>query len=279
MPNDLEKFDSLKAEVQVFVAPAMNVRVTDARSSQEAIHALKTVKHLMLQLEKKRVEIVKPLNDQVKAVNSFAKGIEDPLARAERHLKSEVARFEAELEARREAARREEQRRLEEEERKARVEQARIQAEIEEKRQAELEALKDTAQVASKAAAFFGEDESTADQADERRRIEEQAERERAEAAIRLEREEKQREIAAKDRAWEIEQQRTKNARKVWKCEAVDLSQVPRHFLKVELNTQAVLAAARGGTTAIPGVRLWQETAIAVGAHTYIPDALLEEKD
>lgn len=81
-----------------------------------------------------------------------------------------------------------------------------------------------------------------------------------------------------KEAAYDIENARTKNMRKTWKCEVLDISQVPKEFLIITLNEKMVIAAARGGTTNIPGVRLWQESSIAFGASTYVARQALERK-
>ena len=43
MSKELEKFDSLKADITLFVAPVMKVTVSDFKSSEAAIEAGKTI--------------------------------------------------------------------------------------------------------------------------------------------------------------------------------------------------------------------------------------------
>lgn len=78
-----------------------------------------------------------------------------------------------------------------------------------------------------------------------------------------------------KQELYDIKEQGIRNARRIWKCELLDMKLVPEHFKIVELNTQAVLAATRGGQVEIPGVRVYQETSIGFG-NAYVPRGALE---
>lgn len=261
MSKELSQFDQLKADITVFVSPVSQIAVKDALSGQKAIEAAKTIKGFLNKLEGKRKELVSPLNDQVKLINSYAKDIEAPLLNAERHIKGQLIAFEEGQEKIRQQRLREEEQKRKEIEAKALAEQERVRLEFEAKRAVALAAVEDK----SEAAELFG----THDDGD-RKAVEDQLAREEAERQAQFEREAKVRAADASARAWDINATRLKNAKKSWKCEATDLSKVPREFLVITLNTAAVLAAARGGTTEIPGVRIWQETGLAIGAHTHL---------
>ncbi len=269
MSNELQTFDQLKADISLFVAPVLQVTVTDFKSSQDAIDAGKTVKKYASELEKKRKEIVGPLNDRVKLINTYAKGIEEPLLRAEQHIKSQLARFAEEQEKVRQA----ELKRIEDErreaERKAQQERQRLEDELESRRQAELDRLEREQNQCQRAAAIFGGESSVVDVEAEATKIDEQLERERLESEARFERERIERDFQAKQAAWDADQFQIKNARKTWKCQLLDITQVPKEFLIVQLNEQAVLAAARAGVQ-IPGVKTWQEMGIAFGSNTRV---------
>src|SRR4051812_21993454 len=99
----LAQFDDLKGLIAGFVAPTLEIRVTSLETSQSAIDAGRQVKHYLNQLEKKRKELVEPLNAQVKAINDYAKVIGSPLLTSEQHIKAQIVAFEAE-EAKRRAA-------------------------------------------------------------------------------------------------------------------------------------------------------------------------------
>lgn len=246
MKTELAQFDALKSELTTLVSPTLTIAVTDNLSSAKAIDAGKQVKALQKRIETKRKELVQPLNDRVKEINEYAKTIMTPLEQAEAHIKRQLSAYEIEQEK----IRWENLRRAEEERR-------RVETELRAKHDAEQAAIIDEAEVADLFGA--GSDEPSVDE--RAAEVERRQEQERARLAQE-----------AKAREYEIKQANgVKNARKVWKCEAVDLSIVPKEFLIVQLNTAAVLAAARGGATSIPGVRLWQDTQIALGANTYVP--------
>jgi hypothetical protein len=263
MSKELSVFDSLRAQIVLHVAPVAQMMVTDVASGQQAIAAVKAVKEYIDQLDEKRTGLVKPLNDQVKRINAYAKDIEGPLLAAERHIKAQLVAFEEGQERIRQAERRKEEERLREIQRAADEERNRINAEIAAKHRAEQEAL--SAQVDAEDP-FGAEDDDTA--AVDRKVLEQLQAIEAAEVVAKLDREAAVRASEAKARQYDIDAGRLKNTKKAWKAEAIDLALVPRQYLIITLNTDACLAAARGGITDIPGVKLWQETQVSIGATT-----------
>lgn len=250
--TELTQFNELKTELDTLVKPTLSMTVTSFETSATAIEAAKNVKALQKRIEAKRKDLVGPLNDQVKRINEYAKDISAPLDNAETHLKRQLTAFELEQEKIRRA-----------EYEKAETERKAREAELFKKQEAEREAL--AAQVAETAEAVdvFGADESTPSPAAvvadlEARHAEEQA-------RVTLQ---------AKEREYDIKSRGVANARKTWKCEVENVDLVPKEFLIVTLNSAAVLAAARAGVTKIVGVRLWQETSIAIGANTSVARAL-----
>lgn len=271
MSKDLAQFDSLKADITLFVAPVTGLKVTDFKSGADAIEAGKQIKSLMKQVEDKRKGLVGPLNDQVKMINDYAKNIRDPLERAEAHVKVELNRFAQEQEKiRQEELRRAEEDRLAQE-RKAEEERQRIAAEIEAKKQAQLDNLRESQDEAS---ALFGS--SGLPNEDQERAVEEAAEREKVEAEAVLEREAVIRNAQAKATEWDVNQNRIKNTAKRWKVEVVDISLVPKEFLIITLNEKMALAAARGGNKNIPGLKFSQEVSVSIGS-AYVPRRVLGE--
>jgi len=249
MKAGIVEFNELQNELAVLVAPTLEVKVTDAVSSARAIDAAKQVKSLQKRIEDQRKALVGPLNDRVKSINDYAKTIVNPLNNAETHLKRELANYEMEQEKIRQ-----------EKLRAADAERKRQEEELAEKQRKEREQLAVVQAEEATAAAMFGED-PTEPVIDRTTALEERQAIEQAKLTQE-----------AKANEYDIKRENgISGARKTWKCEAIDLNAVPREFLKIELNTQAVLAAARGGVTSIPGVRLWQETTVAIGRNTYVP--------
>lgn len=239
------QFDELKEELTKLVAPAETIKVADFPSSHSALETAKAIKGLLKRIETKRKELVEPLKKQAKTVDEYANDIKAPLERAEAHIKRELAAFE------------EAQEKIRKEElRKAEEERLRKEAELLAAQEEERENFAVNVEDEAEAADLFGCELSDPEAANiEAKKLEESQAQERA----RLD-------AKAKEREWEIKQKGVKNARKIWKCEAIDLSLVPKEFLIIELNSAAIIAAARGGVTNIPGVKIWQETTIAIGA-------------
>lgn len=257
MTQELAQFDGLKGELTEFVSPTLSLQVTNFNSCQVAIDYLKQVKNFIDRVEAKRTEMVSPLNQRVKAVNEYAREITEPLKEARQYLDRQVLAF-------REAQEKINQLKLREEEERRRKEALELAA----KQEADREALQSELSLEDRAAALFGADSET--EVVQESKVNALDELHAEEAAI----------LTSHQRAreWDIRQQTVKNTRKQWKCEALDLSKVPRQYLVITLNTAAVIAAARGGITEIPGVRLWQDLTLAVGANTYVPRAALEGK-
>lgn len=274
MSNDLAQFDSLKADVSIFVAPIKSLKVSDFKSSAEAIEAGKQVKALAKQVEDKRKALVGPLNEQVKLVNSYAKDILSPLEAAETHIKIELNRFAEEQEKiKQEEHRRAEEHRLAQE-RKAEEDRQRIASEQEAKKQAE---LKDLEVAQAEAEQMFGVSEDSAETAAQlRSEIEERNERERLENEARLDREQAIRQVQSRQVTFDINQNQIKNTRKNWKVQVVDINQVPKEFIIMELNQAMALAAARAGNTNIPGLKFTQEISVSLGSKTYVPAGALK---
>lgn len=259
MSKDLVQFDELRADIAKLVAPVSSVLVTDFQSSAVAIDAAKQIKEYLNLVEYKRKELVEPHNRVVKQINEYAKTIVEPLRAAADHVQNQLRAFEMEQEKIRN-----------EERKKAEAERQRLAAELFAKQETERQALYAQQEAAARAEAMFGaEEEKTPEQEDADLRAEEEA------LAIKQQQEQALAKAQAEAREYDIKRQGIKNARKTWKCELTDIKIVPKEFLITELNTAAVLAAARGGVTEIPGVKLWQETSIAIGSKTYVPREML----
>lgn len=228
MENQLQKFDRLSADIKIFLEPCMAVEVSDPKSCELAIVGLRELKVLLNRVEEVRTGLVKPLNDEVKKINAYAKKISEPLGGGEMHLKKQLGAWEINLE-------RERQKALKEAEEKRKKEEAELKA--------KLAAEKEEAEAMSM---FMDEKEV------KKSEIIANAQAERSVIEIN----EKQKEIEK-----EIMSNKVSGARKIWKCEIVDESLVPREFLVVDqtLVRKAMMAGARE----IPGVRIYQDTVIA----------------
>lgn len=226
--HGLQPFDQLQADITMYVVPTKSITIKSESDAVIATDAGKDVKAWGKKVEDLRKAMVAPLNDQVKKINDYAKQIVLPLQEAEAHIKRQLVSWEFELNKKR----REEQSRIEAEQR-VRAEEARKKAQEDLKRAQSITNAKDAA---------------------------------RAKAVAEAEALRTQNQIAADARKDEkaLSEMKVSNTRKVWKFEVGDLYQVPREFLI--LDTTAVRKAITDGQTMIPGLKIWQETTVALRA-------------
>lgn len=246
MSQKISQFNELQAEVSVMVRPMMSVKVVDKITADLALKSAISVKDYAKKVDALRKSLVDPLNAQVKEINSFAKGVLQPLEAAEIHIKSELAKFEMEQEKIRQ-----------EEMRKAEIVRKQKEAELLAKQEQERLAALAEIEKNKEAANIFGDDEcapvESALAALEEKQIAEQSAlfNETSEAASKIDR------------------MGVSNSAKVWKCEVENIDMVPKEFLFRTLNEKAVLAVAKSGVV-IPGVKVWQETSIRIGRNTRV---------
>ncbi len=230
--SNLQKFDQLKADITLKLSPSLEIKVSDEPSMQKALLAGKEAKHFHKMIEDKRKELVKPLNDEVKAINDYAKSITSPVAQVEAHIKSELLGYERVLEQKR----REEQARLDAEKKAKEAELAQKAREEQERKQME---------------EAFGVEEDDATQ--KRNELVSKAEQEREKAEL-------DRDTKAQQKA--ISQNKVSGTRKVWKFEITSSGEVPREYLMV--NETMIRSAVNNGIREIPGVRIYEDTQIAL---------------
>jgi hypothetical protein len=279
------EFDELHAKIQVFVSPTCNIVVSDAASNAVAAGTLKTLKDFEKQIEAKRVAAVKPLNDEVKSINDYAKKITLPLAEAEALIKkkmgaySDEERRKAEEERRQIEAKRQEEERKAAAERKAREDAARAQREAEERARVaaekkQREELARRQKEEKEARRMFGldSDEEAQQKADseaaalkakqeqERLAAQQKAEEARLAEDARLEREAQERENERRAELARIEANRPKNTRQVPNYKVVDPSKVPQTYWSID--DVRLGRDIRAGLRDVPGVEIWMETVV-----------------
>lgn len=228
--NQLQQFDKLAADITIEVQPILSLKVSDDTSAIAIRASGKNVKAHAKKVEELRVELVRPLNEEVKRINEYAKKITAPLDQAEKHVKAELVAWEKELEKKRA----EEYKRAEEE-RKRKEDEAR----------AKLLAEKESNEIA----AAFLEDPN-------------QSVKNTIVATVTAEREvtEARKEFASN--VADIQSMKVSGARRRWIFEVEDAAKVPRNFLIVD--EKAIRAAIAEGAREIAGVRIFQETSVAL---------------
>lgn len=259
--TQLKVFDQLVSEITLFVAPIKSLKILDAESSQKGIDVANNLKSYLNRVENKRKELVGPLNDQVKAINSYCKDITAPLMLADTHVRSQLDEFAS----KQEKIRRAEQARIEAE----RIETQRVLQAQREKEERELrEKLEAESERRAKAVSLFGIDDgdiekSTADLVAQQN---EEWDRKQAELAaketVRLD------EFKAKQ--WDAKQMNIKNTRVVMKVRVLDINLIPKEFLIITPNDKALVAAGKAGAK-IPGVEFYEDISVAIGRTTRMP--------
>lgn len=257
---ELAAFDKLKANIALFVQPTLEIQVVDAQTSQAAIDTAKEIKSYRDLVEKKRKELVEPLNRRVKMINDYAKTISEPLLQSENHVRGELNAFAAEQEKIRQAALRKAEAERQERERKLAEERAREEAELRERQEEE-------ARTRQEAADFFGAEDPEAVAEAARK-----AELERQELQAKYEREKMVSLVEHKQKTFDAGQAQIKNTRRNYRVRVVDISQVPKEFLIIQVNEKAALAAMKAGVK-ISGLEMDEEIAVAIGSKTYMPGA------
>jgi len=259
--SELKVFEPLVADIAAFVEPTKSITVMDAQSSQSGIEVAQSIKGYLNTIEKKRKELVGPLNERVKEINEYCKLITGPLLDADARIRNQLNSYASKQEEirRAEAAKIESERR--EAERKAREDRERLEEEIRARQDAESESH-------AEAAALFGVDGGDIELANSA--IEQKQLGEWEEAQARLDREAIERETQTKQRLWDANQKQIKNTRGTWKIRVIDLSLVPKEFLIITLNEKAAVAVGKTGFK-IAGLEFYEDFTVAIGARTRAP--------
>lgn len=230
MTNEMKPFDEQKAEIEIFVAPMRAIKVIDEKSLAFAQSAGSNIKQFMKRVEAIRDSAVRPHNEQVKRINAYAKEIVKPLDEIESLLKKELLGYHKVLQIEKEK----ELRKIEAEKQVA-IAKARAELKAKQEEQ-ELESMFDEAPDIKK-----------------------------NELVVRAEASRLETEILA-DESSKVEalsSMRVSGSRQVWSFEIKNPNEVPREFL--EIDETKIRKAVAAGAREIAGVKIFQETKIALG--------------
>lgn len=257
--TDPKRIEQIRAEHKVdldpFVDAAMSITVETAEDAEGATEVLTEIARRKKALESERKKLARPVDDAKKAIQNLFNGLKAPLDEAREILEPKVIAFQ-EAEDRRIAKENAERERENIERMKA--EQARIDAE-----RAEAKRLADEAAAAAREASERMASEQSAQAEVEALAAAERARQAEQELAIKRE-EQPAFELAEREEAITTVQTARGSAtrRKVWTFEVTDPSSVPRQFLTVD--EKAIRAAVKDGEREIPGVRIFEESSLAV---------------
>lgn len=100
---NLEKFDELSAEIKAVCEPLLSVTIKTESDQENAYEAAKQIKKLGKAVEKRRKELTKPLKDEARSIEAYAKKVMEPLQAADSHLRKELTARAKKLEEKRRA--------------------------------------------------------------------------------------------------------------------------------------------------------------------------------
>lgn len=277
----LQQFDALKAELQVWVAPVLTLKVSDKATSDNARAALLQLKVYSKKIEERRKEITQPLRARIDEVITLAEDVGRPLLDAEKWLKSEMKTYEIAAEKRRQEERAELERKRREEDERIQAQRRKEFEVAEAKRQADQKVADDLAvqkraeaesvaeRERKKAAMFRGgktQEQIDAERVDAEKKLEDErlakqkaADLERAEVQARVEREDRERAKTFASQQKAVEADKSKNVRMVTQFEIEDVTKLPQRFL---IPNQSEIRKAAIAGEQIPGVRIWKEADI-----------------
>lgn len=245
-PDEQQKLAEIGGEVSEVVARARAIEVENPRQAEEATGLLAEIKARKDRSERARKFLIELPTLQVKRINAAIKETTAPLAEADALVRRKVLRFREmqEREREREQARLDEERRVAEEHAAA-------------ERRTAWEAAAQAERTAETAARTREEERQLADQAARARQAAEEAEqRSIATRAAPTPRASAPAPLAAGNGSAAV--------RREWRATVVDISQVPREYLKVDQT--AINAAVKAGAREIAGVRIEQVAGLAVRA-------------
>lgn len=96
METQIVGFDAVKATAQAVLATVETMKVTNEAEAQIATLKRKEIKGVLAMVEDRRKELVKPIDDAKKEKQAEAKGISDPLEKADKLLFSITSSWQAE---------------------------------------------------------------------------------------------------------------------------------------------------------------------------------------
>ena len=265
-------FEMVTEQLQPLQLKVTELVVEKQEDTVVAVALRKQLKAIQNDVEGKRVDATKPMNEMVKAINAKAKEIEQPILellktiddkvinrqKAEEERIAEIRRQEqAKLDAERKAREEEERKVREAQEAKRREEEAKLaeqQRIADEKlRQAQLienEAERKKAEEEAKIAEERAALEREKQEREEKKRKEAEAIRESEKKA---QREKEQLELAEKTKA-----EKALGTKKRWTFKIENQADIPRDYLTVD--EKMIREAIKNGIRIIPGVKIYEET-------------------
>ena len=231
MEINLAKFDQLKADIQLYVAPIKDIVITDKESQEAALVSAKDLKARLKKIDDLRKELKAPFKKAGEEIDSYARKLEEMLAGPSNELNQKLLVWNRELERVRQA------------------EVARIK-----KEEAERQAAADKAAKEAMDLAAF-EKEIGNDEAAETAELVAQAEYERNEekavATVKVE-------------LKKVEDIRVKGVTMRWDFNIVDVSKIPLQYMVPNEVLIRKTIVGSSGAVQIPGVESYQKESMTI---------------
>ena|ERR1700747_3172675 len=223
-PSLLSGFDDLQTQINLFLKPLKDLKVTDQLSMESGLANLAGLKKWEKQVNDKRTSLTKPLDEQKKILMDHEKKIMKPIEEVQNHIKKQLCAYEVILEAKRK-----------EDFEKAEIERKRLEKEAAEKLAAEKEELE--------AETMFGTEEQKAE----------------AQAKLEVITERVNTEVQTTHAAvvTSIAATKVSGVSRPWVFEITDETKVPVMFKTVD--DKKIRQAVSSGVREIEGVRIFQE--------------------
>lgn len=100
---NLTKFDQLKADIQVYIAPIKSIVVNSKESQESAMEVAKNIKARLKKIEDLRKELKAPYKKAGDDIDAYAKAISEILTEPSNHLNQQFLSWNRELEKIRQA--------------------------------------------------------------------------------------------------------------------------------------------------------------------------------
>ncbi len=231
MNTNLTKFDQLKADIQLYVAPIKTIVVNSVASQEDAMISAKELKARLKRIEDLRKELKAPYKQAGDEIDAYAKTLEALLTEPGKHLETQLLAWNRELE---------------------KVRQAELER-IRKEERARQEAADKAAKEAMDLAAFekeIGNDEAAANA-----ELVVQAEYDRNEAkAIET----------VKAEMKKVDNIKVKGVTLRWDFTVYDLSKVPLEFLKLDEVAVRKAIVDSKGERQIPGIEAFQKESLTI---------------
>lgn len=227
--NELQKFDQLQADLNVFLSPIKTLVVNDQDSCEKGGEAFRSIRKWQKKVDEKVKELIDPYNEEIAKIREYGKKIKQPLLDADTAVDKQLSAYAVHLAAKR-------------------AEMLKQEAIERQKREDEAAQLARQAKEEADNAALFADtpEEAEAVQAQANATVE----------RVTFEAAKEHRTIVKSIASEKVRGQTTR-----WTFDIEDASKIPIEFKIV--SEALIRAQVSVGVRSIPGVRIYQKTTMS----------------